>query len=213
MKTRRAALCPLLLLLGMTGAEAVPITIQVDYAPPTSADLICFGIDPAACVLDPSLVASIQTVSLLFDIDDAQRAANGSYDVSATLRGAALDTIAALNPTTFTHTATAVAHGGLVTDVLLAVHYLADISGTLVDQTFSAGAGTYSNVAISYVPLFGIGSTLSYLGSYSIFQEPAPPGPGPVTSVPEPATWLLVGTALVALGGRRRTDRSRPVAP
>ena len=212
MKTRSAALCALLSLLGMTGAEAVPITIQVDYAPPASADLTCIGLPPAACVLDPGFIASIQTVSLLFDIDDAQRALDGGYDVSATLRGAALDSIAALNPTVFTHTAMAITQGGLITDVLVAVHYLADVAGTQVEQTFTGGAGTYTSIGMTSVPSLGVSSTLSYGGAYDILQPPATPGPGPVTTVPEPATLLLVVVAALAALVAQRAERRRLVA-
>ena len=90
MNTSRLALVPILTWLTVGSAHAVPIT--VDYTAPTLTDVICLATAEicagVAAALDDLPPQEPQTAT--FDIDEAQRAADGSYDVSATLGGSLL---------------------------------------------------------------------------------------------------------------------------
>ena len=213
MNTTRLALVPMLAWLTVGSAHAVPIT--VDYTAPALTDVLCFA-SPEICA---GLAETIDDLppqephTATFDIDETQRAADGSYDVSATLGGSllaafqeSLESVAnagmVATPST---TATAVTQGGLVQDLLLTLAFNAIGGGASFDFSFVAAGGSYVLSNRLVVELSDV--THLFGGTYTITQPPADPGPGPVP-VPEPRTWLLMAIGLGLLLSRARC---RPV--
>jgi PEP-CTERM motif len=216
MKTKFVALGSMWLLLGVRAAYAGPITIQVDYEPLTASFITCSGgLPPGVCNGFASLPPPVlfpSTLSLVFELDDSQRAVDGSYDVSAGLQGSFwdfyLDWIASssvvLTPTS--PIATAIAQGGLITDLLLNLGVSASIGYALLQYTLTGGSGGSTYTASEFFPELQGTVEIVYIGTYGISQPPALPGP--TTTVPEPSTWFLMCAGLLALPAMRRRSCS-----
>lgn len=175
--------------LGPAQVWANPVAVQVDYHTAYGQSCVrsfCFPITPGA------------TFAKTFTIGSAQLAADGSYDVSATL---APEFVIAPGTTSSAMSVQAVVAGGTVTDLL--IHFDASgsvtipiIGTTYSSQTFDASGGTWSSSSSS-------SSSLSY-GSGS--------GGGTyiVTMVPEAASLALAGLGLALLALRARRGVAHP---
>ncbi len=214
MKANPVAVGSLLLLLGVPTAHAVPITIQVDYGAAPLDEFTCSSGFPAACdSFFASLATEFPATFLAFELDDSQRAVDGSYDVSSGLQGSLWDlylqAVGGQGATALPITATAIAQGGLITDLLLNLPYTVSLPGVALQFALTGGSGAYSAHTSAFFDSAGFTADIAYTynGAYDITQPPAQPGPGPVTPVPEPSTWVLMCTGLAILAVAKRAAR------
>lgn len=212
--SRSVILGLILLLLIVRPGHAAPVTIQVDYAPPTPSSLTCSSSLTFLCTpeLFSSYVSSTSP-SLIFNLDDSQRAVNGTYDVSSSLSGPVWDsyqsTVALPGISASSFTANAIVQGGLVSDLLLNLGYSFLNGDMLLNYALTGNSGAYG--AILTMSFTGVAGTAeaTYAGIYDIIQPPAEsgfPGVVPVSPVPEPETYamLLTGLSLIGFTARRR---------
>jgi len=95
-------------------------------------------------------------------------------------------------------------NGGLAWDTTTSVRYFAIGSDNMGNSTLYGIVDDGS----AWGGQFGIGGGYFYSG-LTYHGDSGPTDPGPDTSVPEPASWLLIGTALPALAAARRARNAR----
>jgi hypothetical protein len=150
-----------------------PVTIHVVYSAPTPSEVTCSaGLPPNSCNSIASSLSSYSAISsasstLTFNLDSAQRAVNGSYDVSSSLSGTIWDNYQSLqSPSSFT--AIAIVQGGLVSG--LNFEYSVSQEGALVEVSSTGNSGSFNGVtAITYPDSMGTVS-IAYDGTYEIVQ-------------------------------------------
>lgn len=171
------------LALGSGSADAVPVTVTVEYL--TLAGQSCIR---AFC----TPIAPGGTFQKTFEIDSALLATPGSYDVRSTL---APPFVFPPGTSSSQHVANAVVAGGTVVDLFL--DYLASgsntvpiIGTTFFSNTFDASGGSWTSTSSASNSLSNSSSNSS--GTYT------------VTVVPEPGALALVASGLLGLGTVRR---------